>query len=357
MFEEIDISQSARLDFAIPPMPQVLVVDLSLITGMDTSTVDIFGEVRELCKKNDCKLYLCGLSPRQKKAFAKAGIKPDKGLPRSKRTFLFFSDLDSGLGKAEDVLIQEEMETSDVLHFTQPFAGSEAVSGFHVALRHIDELHCTEFANGLLDLEPYTKSLELSEGQFLFEKDGRGGIVGEKDHGLFFIERGMVRVDKDNSDMTLTRTRSYMGTSAMMKLANDNTLKGQHARLGTIARRSALAKRLAGGGQTNPSYRSARMGPGWVIGIYEFASGQPPIGVFRAITPSRLHYIPFSTIHELEETHPILAIRLYKLVSHMMVRKENNTVSQLTTLHNILSSPAHSKPFPRSTAALRSIGR
>ena len=40
MFEEVDKTQSERLDFALPPLPRVLVLDLSLVTGMDTSTTE-----------------------------------------------------------------------------------------------------------------------------------------------------------------------------------------------------------------------------------------------------------------------------------------------------------------------------
>jgi hypothetical protein len=145
---------------------------------------------------------------------------------------------------------------------------SDELSGFQLALRHIDELHGTEFAEGLKELESYTSSIQLAERQLLFEKDGEGGVVKENKHGLFFIEAGIVRVEQDRSDMTLTRTRSYLGTAAMNKLSRNNadvqhTLKGQHARLGTFARQMALAKRRATNSHPPPNLRTARMGPGW----------------------------------------------------------------------------------------------
>ncbi|KAG7339587.1 STAS domain containing protein [Nitzschia inconspicua] len=374
MFEEVDITVSQRLDFAIPPVPSILVVDLSLITGMDTSTVDIFGEIRGLCKTNDCKLYLCGLSPRQKKALTKAGIKPDRAfLRRSKRQFVFFSDLDSGLGAAEDVLIKDEMQTSDILDLSSPplLGRLDEMSGFHVALRQIDELHGVDYSEGLLPLEEYTKRIDLVEGQILFEIDGNKGVIQEGDHGLFFIESGTLRVERDLSDnATWTRTRSYFGTSALHKLessigpgnssnnkdTNRLTLTGQHARLGTIARRSALAKRYAGGEKAYSARGSARIGPGWVVGTNEFVSGQPPWGIFRAATLVRLHHLPFTTIRTIEQKDPVMILRLYKLLAHMMVRNETNTVAQLTVMRNILSAPAHSKPIPRA-AAMRTMLR
>lgn len=37
MFEEINEEESRSLTFIVPPKPKVLVVDMSLVTGMDTS--------------------------------------------------------------------------------------------------------------------------------------------------------------------------------------------------------------------------------------------------------------------------------------------------------------------------------
>jgi hypothetical protein len=187
---------------------------------MDTSTIDIFGEIRELCKNNECKLFICGLSPRQKKSFTKAGLKQDRSGPRGKRMFMFFSDLDAGkfvkqdcvvcmavrrncfshvmfhdasigLGRAEDVLIQEEMKTSDVLAYHPRASFGNEKSGFRAALYHIDDLHGIEYAEDLFELERHMKYLELNEGQLLYAKDGADGAVLEDDHGLFFIESGM----------------------------------------------------------------------------------------------------------------------------------------------------------------------
>jgi MFS superfamily sulfate permease-like transporter len=254
MFDEIPLVESIRLAYPIPPVPVVLILDLSLITGMDTSAVDAFMDILRICKTNNCKLYLCGLSPRLKKTFAKGGMRPDTKGPRKSRTLLYFSDLDHGLGRAEDVLIDQKMGDFADQSLFQLKAGS---SGFHVALQHIDQLHSTNMADGLLELEPHTHIVTLEAGQILYEKDG--GLILEKDHGLFFIESGMIREDDGRSNRTNTRTG---GSSKYLNFgkANDNTLRGKHARLDTAAQRAALTK-LAGG-ETN-NLRIATAGPGW----------------------------------------------------------------------------------------------
>ena len=143
MFEEVDVAQSQRLDFSIPPLPKILVLDLSLVTGMDTSTVDIFGEMLEFCRNNDCKLFFCGLSMRMKKGLDLGGIRPDTG-PRRESSVRFFSDLDTALGRAEDSLIITEMNGSETPRSFRRVRSSESLDsgrGFRRALRQIDELH------------------------------------------------------------------------------------------------------------------------------------------------------------------------------------------------------------------------
>jgi hypothetical protein len=259
MFEEIPLNESIRLDFPIPPVPKILVLDLSLITGMDTSSVDVFMDVWRMCKTNDCKLYVCGLSPRLKKTFARGGMIPDTKGPKKSRSLLYLSDLDNGLGKAEDILIHLKMgefAIQSLFHLEK-----KGASGFHVALQKIDRLHGLEMSKGLLGLEPYTRSVTLSEGQILFEKDG--GVISEEDHGLFFIEVGMIRVEDDSSGRTNTRTGGSTRWNNSLG-SNANTLRGKHARLDAAARQAALGKSVGGMAisQSN-SMRIATAGPGW----------------------------------------------------------------------------------------------
>jgi len=252
MFEEVDKSQSQQLDYSIAPIPKILVLDLSLVTGMDTSTVDIFSEIYELCKNNDCRLFLCGLSQRMKRGLELGGVKPEHGL-RSKSSVRFFQNLDSALGKAEDALIQTEMPAA-VEPPHHPVDSTDDKSGFRRALKQIDELTGQEFAHGLLELQPQTKLVELEPGQCLYQCDG--GVVEDSQRGLFFIEDGLLKIERDSGQsLTLTRTRSSLGMGSSLY-----TLKNQHARMGTVAQRAASVKRA---GTPAANLRLARLGPGW----------------------------------------------------------------------------------------------
>jgi hypothetical protein len=249
MFEAVDETQSQRLDFSIAPIPKIVVLDLSLVTGMDTSTTDIFAEILEFCKNNDCKLFLCGLSLRMKRGLELGGVKPESG-PRSKSSVRFFTDLDTALGRAEDALLDQ----SEIKNVVEPQRiGSPDSHGFRRALKQIDKLHGQEFAHGLLGFEAYTELLVLEPGQRLYQCDG--GVVEDSRRGLFFIEDGLLKIERDSTQsLTLTRTRGSIAAGSRY------TLKNQHARMGTVAQRAALVKQA---GAPSGNLRLARLGPGW----------------------------------------------------------------------------------------------
>jgi hypothetical protein len=84
-----------------------------------------------------------------------------------------------------------------------------------------------------------------------------------------------------------------------------------------------------------------------VIGANEFAMGQHSLKKFKAITKVKMYHLRFSDLTKIEEERPALVLRLYKMLTHVMARKEEDTVAHLSTLHDILNSPVHSKPIPR----------
>ena len=121
--------------------PEYLILDLTLVTGMDTSTVDVFMDIKNFCSQNKCKLMMAGMSPNLRSILALGGFKPDTG-ERSKRQLRFFPNLDSALGKAEDMLLEtyfEEKEVQPSVHDGRKrLLDRMKDNGFRVALSHID---------------------------------------------------------------------------------------------------------------------------------------------------------------------------------------------------------------------------
>lgn len=142
MFEEPEGGSSDDSEYEIPPMPKFVILDFTLVTGMDTSTVDVIAGILKLCQSHNCKVFLAGLSPRMRTTLSLGGIKPETG-ERSKRKIRFFPDLDSALGKAEDMLLQEsDVFKPEILDESRRrlLSGGDGVknSGFGFALRQID---------------------------------------------------------------------------------------------------------------------------------------------------------------------------------------------------------------------------
>ena len=84
-----------------------------------------------------------------------------------------------------------------------------------------------------------------------------------------------------------------------------------------------------------------------MVGSDEFSTGQVTLKRFKAITDVKMHHLRFSDLSKIEEENPALVLQLYKMLTHVMARKEEDTVAHLSTLHDILRSPVHSTPMQR----------
>jgi len=323
MFEE---TPDETDDILLPPFPKVIVIDLSLVSGMDSSAVDVLKDILSVTSSHECKLFLSGMSTSLRQTMSLVGLCPETTKDRSARKVRFFPDVDSAVGKAEDLLLKEVFSDD-----TGSRTSSE--SGFVRALRCIDEQHGTSFSDSLSDLESYAKKVELECGETLYEEQ-------HIERGISFIEEGVMKIER-YSDATLSRvgSRTTIGISGSL-----NQLK---ARSGSIGRQ--LARMKASMAETPfRTFRVARIGPGWVHGSMEALTGLPNPGSTVAVTSCRLHHITFKTLEEIEENHPLLVLKLYKLLALLLAKRQEVTISHLATLHSILSSPAQKPAIGRT---------
>jgi CRP-like cAMP-binding protein len=308
--------------------PEYLILDLTLVTGMDTSTVDVFSDIRNLCRTNECKLLMAGMSPNIRSIMALGNFKPDTG-ERSKRQLRFFPNLDAALGKAEDMLLEAHFVDTEpqqyISHKRRVALDKLKENGFRTALNHIDAEHGENFSLELIGLQEYTTSVELESGDQLYEDGESKGL----ERGLFFIEEGMLKVEH-STDQTATR-----GTQGSTK--GPRGMNGALGIGGTITsiQQLSLENPLVASAQT---FRLARLGVGWVAGTMEFFHMKRP-GNQVAVGRCKLHHLPFSKIQDIEEKNPHLALTLYKLLSYLMARRQEATIGQLATLHSIMTSP------------------
>lgn len=262
MFDDCDDGSKYVIEFQLPPIPKYILLDMSIVTGIDTSAVDIMVEISSLCKANCCCLVLSGIPSTVKSSLVAGGLTPS----RQYHPHLFFmDDLDSSLGKAEDdllniVALREERLTQESKRQRHQRITSMIDNGMRYALRKIDEQHDLGFSKSLAELELYAIPRDLEPGELLNET----GSESLK-RGLYFIESGLIKCSVDAS-ASLTRGRQRFESGLVKK--NDMSLSKLNARSGTIARRAAVLKNSNRMNQFEQTFRLGRFGPGWVIGMF-----------------------------------------------------------------------------------------
>ncbi len=147
----------------------------------------------------------------------------------------------------------------------------------------------------------------------------------EKERGLFFIEVGILKVEKNTSHTATRQSASVLGRS--IGRASDHKPEA----FPPSPNAAAVSE--------FQTFRLARLGVGWVVGTMEFFH-QPRPGQEVALDYCKLHHLPFSKIREAEAEDPGLVLELYKLLSYLMAQRQEATIGQLATLHAIMSSPA-----------------
>ena len=241
-------------------------MDLTLVSGIDTSAVDVFNEILFACSSHKCKLFIAGASTSLRKAMQLGGFTSGFSRVPSARKLRFFPDLDSAVGKAEDMLLSDESFEENSHH------GPDTESGFIRALQHIDRQHQLSYSSCLAGLEPHTTRFSVEPGQILYNEI-------DVPRGLFFIEHGILKVEQNAHD-TLTRSgsRSTLTGHAQMSL---NVLK---------ARSIPVTPQAPGmSHQERREFRVARIGPGWVLGTGESLTGMSNPGKYVAGTLSHIH--------------------------------------------------------------------
>lgn len=203
--------------------------------------------------------------------------------------------------------------------------------------------------------------MELQPGEVLYDLQSSKYL----ERGLFFIEEGILKVERDRRQKVCRRgttayrqsTFSFSTNSSLTSRsefsARDSALKSSRSefspRDSSLNSYSSFGDELQTSPQkegefpslptTDETFRLARLGEGWVVGTMEFFF-QRKEGIEIAVDECKLHHLPFSKIEEVEEEDPGLVLELYKLLSYLMAERQEATIGQLATLHSIMSSPA-----------------
>jgi sulfate permease, SulP family len=152
--------------------PRFLLMDLRQVTGVDASAVMSFVKVIHLAEANGFELVLAGASEPVRKQLGRGGVVAADGVVR------FEPDLDRGLQRCEDVLLEEG---------------------------RVERLSGADAGDALESLPPglrtYLERVRLAEGTVLIRQDDPPGDV-------FVLESGRLSVDLVTPEGTRMRLRA-----------------------------------------------------------------------------------------------------------------------------------------------------
>lgn len=342
MFED-DPIETTNLGIAIPPKPKCLILDFTLVSGMDTSAVDIIQEIVKLCcETNHARLYLSGLKSSLKSKLIYAGLK----VSTRRRRWMYTQDMETALAKSEDALLSTEFHWFERDQEESRLRSNSIQDGFLYALEKIDEQHGLTTVTDLAGLAPWIQIVELDKGEVL---------VRHKNPGLYFVETGLLRVQWALANTTRYSTvprrsgeanASMFSPSPLEEEENSQSIGHLNARSATIGRQIAFWKEQhqhhhSHGSSANEqqSFRLARIGQGWIIGSIETSNGMKKPGVHVAISSCRLHHLPAGAIQQLQEENPRLAMHLYRVLAHLATKRQEMTIDHLGQHLRILNSP------------------
>jgi MFS superfamily sulfate permease-like transporter len=233
--------------------PKYLIMDLSLVTGMDTSAVEIFSDIVTLCYGNKCQVFLAGLSQRLTYTMRRGGVIPSSDKMSKFSILRLPPTMESALMKAEDGLLKFEFKTEEreMRHFLERNKSDK--DGFLHTLELINQKQRISIALNLKGLLPYTKRLSLAAGESLLHN--LDGSDNARERGLFFIEQGIMRVERD-AHANLTRTGNTFNsiTSFNDSMRNDSSVSLTKLKDAWVKELSLEDKR---------NVRIARIGSGW----------------------------------------------------------------------------------------------
>lgn len=199
-------------------------------------------------------------------------------------------------------------------------------------------------ASEIINLKKHITTVTINAGQSLFDDSATDydGVVGKDDRGIFFIEHGILKIQKD-SNSSLTRNSHGALRSLSSLKARSPSRANSYAKLKQRKKNITLAQR------DTHTFRLARIGPGWIVGSIEAFTGMKNPGIHIAVTKCRLHHLPYTKLQEIEENEPVMALKVLKLLALLLARRQDITVEQMSTLHVIMTSRALSKPVKRTT--------
>jgi len=266
-------------------VPHFIVINIPMVLGIDASAVDALNRITRLAKKTKTNLLISGALPTVSNI-----LKRDRNIVEK---YELMPDLDQALARSEWLLLKTISSVhKQIILEAEEMKEIDPNEGFMFCLKAMQKRFGIKTAV-LEHLAQYVTPITLHPGDILFPQ-----AIGAKteDGGLYFIEHGFITVQREPSQ----------------------EIQGPYC----LRNKEVLPKLV--------SFRIATISTGFCIGCVEFCSGgRRSLGVYRADTYCRVHFLPFSTIQMLESRKPNVILCLHKLMGCMISNAFDHVSDQL----------------------------
>ena len=346
------LQQTTAKDAETPsesPLRQLsLTIDMTFVTALDASAVDVFEQVATLARDAKCSLSLCGL---------------EKNLERSLRlgsTRVFevadvYADADRAIDAAEVRFLRRRDERKTLSASKKPASAAKkkqrkapSVSSPEEEATIPDFIEClrccaprgTEPAviNQIAQaLTPMARLVLLRPGDRVQGDTQIGATVRRTSSAtqtsLYFVARGRVVVQRDPDTSVAT-------------LASQTVLH-RARRVATLSRRRPtkppkLGETIQDDDKVDDDtrrFRIAEYGAGAVCGVESFVLGYYSLSTTVAVTPCVLYAVSYDDYDTLRTRHPDVALSLLHLCAVKLAKHNETSYEQLSLLRDAFLSP------------------
>eukprot|EP00633_Aureoumbra_lagunensis_P005664 CAMPEP_0197316598 /NCGR_PEP_ID=MMETSP0891-20130614/43223_1 /TAXON_ID=44058 ORGANISM="Aureoumbra lagunensis, Strain CCMP1510" /NCGR_SAMPLE_ID=MMETSP0891 /ASSEMBLY_ACC=CAM_ASM_000534 /LENGTH=624 /DNA_ID=CAMNT_0042806129 /DNA_START=925 /DNA_END=2799 /DNA_ORIENTATION=- len=309
-----------------------LVLDLSFVTALDASAVDVFDQLASTSKRFGCLLALCGLSSHVERELR-------LGAYQLFEIANIFVDADRAIDAAENFFLKLIYVKRTV---SQDKEIPSLISCLHLAAGRNPQLK--EIVQRLAPkLTEIARLVRLNPGDRV-QGDTRIGETVQRSlsrtqTSLYFVAKGRVVVER------------RPGHDSVATLASRTVLRRAH-RVAAASRRRLIDDNVPGTEQDlyDRRFRIAEYGAGAVAGIEAFCLGYYSMTQTVAVSPCVLYAISFDDFRALRFTDPGVALDLLTLCATRLAKHNDNAYEQLSLIRDaFISPPLTTHPAPPST--------
>ena len=328
-------TEDSRMALLVP-VPWVVVLDFSLVTTVDLAAVDVFVQAVSDARDQNCTVVFSGVGGNVRRLFRKTKVDE-----KTYGNVRFGEDLDASLAMGEEIVLERAgngaKEEIRVARQKQKEGGSwrECIT---MVGRNYDVSAAT--VEMLCMLEERLKVIRVAVGEDLYdvlERKGMGMGGGDlrKARGLFFVECGVIRVERDPN-----ATMNSHGSSLKRRFAAvaGGTMSGVNARSIGMARRAGGAKVDRRRKKQVTQFRCASRGPGTILGGREVSSGMRASGVYTSVVESRLYFLSVEEIEKIERDDPRLALALCKTLASGLASSLDTSYEQGQQYYDVMNA-------------------